>query len=432
MSLGKKIIIAAMALIVVAVAVIVIVGNRNTNDINEKLAQAAGYYGMMDYDKTIATYNAILSKDDTCVEAYIGLATAYSAKGNNTKAFEILEQGVESTGNDSRIADKIAEMSDVMIMSDTTDVSTGIVIEESVVETELEVTTVPVPETTTIPETVTTEETTVTTEETTEVTTITEATTTTKAPETTTAATTTRKPVVTTAKATIPVPNFIGITKEEAASLAKKRNIKLAFEYEDNDTYPNGVIYYQSNREGTLVASTTTVYAYVCVNDTEYVSEETEALRNLKTAVKKWVDSNSSGSVSIDEKNNVVTISVNSTKRFVLDSTVVKAMRKAEGATLRIVTSDYTMSIATSSVADVSKLDLSSDYSGNQSRATFSIESGADSCDIRVVLTNCDINGNDYADMSLYVNNKKPVDFNLTIDEEPILNVSVSGNYVIK
>ncbi len=428
MSLGKKIIIAAMILIAVVVGVIVFIGNKNTYDINEKLAQAAGYYGMMDYDKTIATYNAILSKDDTCVEAYIGLASAYSAKGNNTKAIEVLEQGVDATDNDSRIAEKIAELSGVMIMSDATDVSIGIATEAPVETTTEAVTTVPVTETTTVPETVTTEETTVTTEETTE--TSTESTTTT--PETTTITTTEKTTVVTTAKPTISVPNFIGMPKEEAASIAKSKNIKLVFEYENNDTYPNGVVYYQSNREGTLVASSTTVYAYVCVNDTEYVSEETKTLRSLKSAVKKWVDSKDAGSVSIDEKNSVITINANSTKRFVLDESVVKAIRKCNGATLRIVTSDYTISIPAASVENVSKLDLSSDYSGNQSRVTFTIESGADFCDIRVVLTNCVINSNDFENMKLYVNNKKPVSFDLTIDEEPILLISQSGTYTIK
>ena len=439
MSLGKKIVIAAMILIAVVVGVIVYTGNKNTNDMNEKLAQAAGYYGMMDYDKTIAIYNSVLSTDKTCAEAYIGLASAYSAKGNDTKAIEILEQGMEATKNDSRIANKITEMSDVMIMSDTTEVSTGIATEMPA-ETEVTevITTAPVSETT-IPETVTTEETSVTTEEVTEITTTTEATTTTLAtttvtttPAATTIRTTAATTRVTTAKPTIAVPNFIGIPKDEAAKLAKSKNIKLVFEYENNDTYPNGVVYYQSNREGTLVASSTTVYAYVCVNNTEYVSEDTKDLRNLGDAVSKWLKDNSSGTVTVDEKSNVVTIKATSTKRFVLDDAVVNAMRNCDDAILRIVTSDFTMSVSTSSVKNVSKLDLSSDYNGNQSRATFTIESGADSCNIRVVLTDCKINTSDYDDMGLYVNNKKPISVDLTIDEDPVFNVKTSGTYTIK
>ncbi len=429
MSLGKKIVIAAMILIAVVAAVIIGVENKNTYDINEKLAQAAGYYGMMDYDKTIATYNEILAKDKTCAEAYVGLASAYSAKGNETKAFEILEQGVEATRNDKRIADKIAEMSDdIILMSEATDVTTEFVTEAPIETTVETVTTVPVTEVTTVPETVTTEETTeATTEMTTETTT--EATTTT--PETTTV-TTPKTTIVTTAKPTITVPNFIGVHKDEAAKIAKNKNIKLVFEYENNDTYPNGVIYYQSSREGTLVAPSTTVYAYVCKNNTEYVTEETKTLRNLTSALKKWADSSKVSSVAIDEKNNAVTIYAASTKRFVLDENVVSAIRKCSGATLRIVASDFTMSINTASVSDTTTLDLSADYSGNQSRASFTIADGADECDIRVVLTNCEINSNDYEDMKLYLNNKKPSAVDLSIDEEPVILVSKSGTYTIK
>jgi hypothetical protein len=169
----------------------------------------------------------------------------------------------------------------------------------------------------------------------------------------------------------------------------------------------------------------------VCVNDIEYVSEETKALRNLSSALEKWADSNS-GSVSADENNNVVTISINSTKRFVLDEAVVKAMRDRESATVRVVTDDFVMSIPTMSVADVSSLNLSSDYSGNYNRATFTIEEGAENCDVKVVLTNCIINSTDYENMKLYTNNKKPSAVELTIDEEPVILVSESGTYTIK
>lgn len=413
MSLTKKFAVMAMVVIFVAIFVIIVACNQSEYDINEKLDQAEAYFEMMDYDKTIATYNSIISVDKTCVDAYLGLAAVYSEKGNEKKAFDILEQGLDATRNHTRIAKKIEEMSGEIVSEEESVVS-----EITVTET---VTTVPVIETTVTTEHIeatTTEETTVATEES----------------EETTAATTAateRITETTTAKPTISVPNFIGISKDEALTLAKKKNIKLAFEYENNDTYPNGFIYYQSNREGTLVSSDTKVYAYVCVNDIEYVSEETKALRNLSSALEEWADSNS-GSVSADENNNVVTISINSTKRFVLDEAVVKAMRDCESATVRVVTDDFVMSIPTMSVADVSSLNLSADYSGNYNRATFTIGDGAESCDVKVVLINCTINSSDYENMKLYINNKKPSVIELTIDEEPIILVSESGTYTIK
>ncbi len=418
MSLTKKFAVMAMVVIFVAIFVIIVACNQSEYDINEKLDQAEAYFEMMDYDKTIATYNSIISVDKTCVDAYLGLAAVYSEKGNEKKAFDILEQGLDATRNHTRIAKKIEEMSGEMASEEE-----NIVSEISVTETEI-VTTVPVIETT-----VTTEQTVILSEET--VITTEETTVATEESEETTVAATKKITETTTAKPTISVPNFIGISKEEASALAKRKNIKLAFEYENNDAYPNGFIYYQSNREGTLVSSDTKVYAYVCVNDIEYVSEETKVLRNLSSALEKWADSNS-GSVSADENNNVVTISINSTKRFVLDEAVVKAMRDCESATVRVVTDDFVMSIPTMSVADVSSLNLSADYSGNYNRATFTIGDGAESCDVKVVLINCTINSSDYENMKLYINNKKPSVIELTIDEEPIILVSESGTYTIK
>lgn len=416
MTLAKKFTIIVMAIILVAICVIIVAGNNNEYDINEKLSQAENYFEMMDYDKTIATYNSIISVDKTCVDAYLGLAAVYSEKGNEKKAFDILEQGLDATRNHTRIAKKIEEMSGEIVSEEENAVS-------EITDTET-VTTVPVIETT-----VTTEKTVITAEET--VITTEETTIAAEKTEETTVASTKKITETTTAKPTISVPNFIGISKDEALTLAKKKNIKLAFEYENNDTYPNGFIYYQSNREGTLVASSTTVYAYVCVNDIEYVSEETKALRNLSSALEEWADSNS-GSVSADENNNVVTISINSTKRFVLDEAVVKAMQDCESATVRVVTDDFVMSIPTMSVADVSSLNLSADYSGNYNRATFTIGDGAESCDVKVVLINCTINSSDYENMKLYINNKKPSVIELTIDEEPVILVSESGTYTIK
>lgn len=420
MSLAKKIAVLVMIIILIVIVGIIVESNKNTYNVDKKLEQASGYFEMMDYDKTIATYNFIILKDKTCVEAYLGLASAYSAKGNEKKAFEILEQGLDATHNHIEIAKRIEEM------SEETDADSEEVVSEMIV-TEI-VTTVPVVETTVTTEITTTtteetivtdEETTVTTEETKEVTS-----------ETTVAGT---KKIIetTTAKPTISVPNFIGISKEEAANLAKNKNIKIKFEYEDNDTYPNGFVYYQSNREGTLVASSTTVYIYVCKNDIEYVSEETKALRDLSGILEKWADNNSCD-IRTDEENNVVIISINSAKRFVFDEAVVSAMRDCNEATVRVVTDDFTMLIPTMSVANVSSLNLSADYSGNFSRATFTISEGVENCDVKVILTNCTINSSDYKNMKLYTNNKKPSAIELTIDEEPIILVSESGTYTIK
>lgn len=436
--MSKKIIIAAMALIIAIVGAIVFVCNKSGDSVNEKIIEAQKYYELMDYDKSIAIYNEIISSNSTCAEAYVGLADAYSVKGNTAKALEILERGVEATDNNKIIADKITEFSDP-IMYDAEDNSEAAT---EISEETTTVTTVPVTEeTTTVPETttvVTTEETT-TVSETTTVTTTEETTTTTSETTivTTTAATTpstTRATTVTTAKPTITVPNFIGITKEEAIKLADKKNIMLILEYEKNDTYANGVVFYQSNREGTMVAPTTPVYAYVCVNDTEYVSEEEQAVQSFYNAAKKWGDSNKDkvSKVSLDKKNFTVTVNASSMKNFVIDEAVVTAFRQCKNAALQIVHVDFTISIKSSSVTASQKLNLSSNYSGNDSRATFTVASGADSCTMTVALKKCAINGDDYKNMKLYINNKKPKDVPPIINEEPRLTVNESGTYTIK
>lgn len=436
--MGKKIIIAAMALIAVAVGLIIFISNRNSVTTDDKIAQASKYFEMMDYDKTIAIYNEILAADSLCEEAYIGLADAYTAKDNKDKAIEILERGVEAIGNNEKIADKIFELSDSKLLSGLDDDSSITELSEADTTTQIitEAVTTPISEattvTTTVPET-TTEETT-TTPETTTVTTTEETTTT---PETTTVTTTeatTRATTAVTEKPTIVVPNFIGISKEEAFKIADSQNIMLIFEYEKNDTYPNGVVFYQSSREGTMVAPSTPVYAYVCVNDKEYISDEMQLVRDFYSETEKWANNNSDkiSKIHLNEKTNTVVLYLNSAKRFVLPEDVVTYFRKCENAKLEIVYSEFTLSINSSSVKSDARLNLTSEYSGNTEKAVFDISDGADNCVITVTLTGCEINSNDLKNMKLYNPKDKKSTFKLNIDEQPVFTVSSSGAYKIK
>ena len=435
MSAGKKIIIAAMVLIVLAIGLVIFLAKGNKDTTAEKLARAEEYYNQMDYDKTIAIYNEILSSNAGCTEAYLGLADAYTVKGNSEKAFEILERGVEATNSDERITDKISELSGEASDNEDTEEAVAEVTSVPESETETETETPTAAETTAEPEETTSETTTAETTETT-----TEATTT-AAPVTTTVTTaattraTTRAATAVTEKPTISVPNFIGITKEEAAALAKKKNISLTFEYEKNDTYANGVVFYQSHREGSLVSSKTAVSAYVCVNDTKYVSEEDRNLQDFYKAVKSWGDGNTDRvtSVELNEKSSTVTVKAASIKRFVIDESVITAFSKCKNANLYIVSSDAVIAINSSSVTSAAKLDLSSDVYSSSSRATFSMShSGNFCCTMTVTLTGCNVSHSDLEDMNLYFNEKKSGTFKLTSNSEPIITVSKGGTYVIK
>lgn len=58
----------------------------------------------------LADFEAALELDETLAEAWLGLADVYIRQVDYDKALEVLRTGLEKTGNDERIADKIAEI----------------------------------------------------------------------------------------------------------------------------------------------------------------------------------------------------------------------------------------------------------------------------------------------------------------------------------
>ena len=62
----------------------------------------------------LADYEAALDLDETLVDAWLSLADVYIRQGNYDEAIEILQEGLRVTGNDSSIADKIAEMENTL------------------------------------------------------------------------------------------------------------------------------------------------------------------------------------------------------------------------------------------------------------------------------------------------------------------------------
>lgn len=57
-----------------------------------------------------ADYEAAVALDDTLAEAYLGLADVYIRQGDYDRALEILRQGLEKTGENREISDKIDEI----------------------------------------------------------------------------------------------------------------------------------------------------------------------------------------------------------------------------------------------------------------------------------------------------------------------------------
>ena len=58
----------------------------------------------------LTDYEAALALDGTLADAWLGLVDVYIRQGDYDKALEILREALEKTGNDTSIADKIAEM----------------------------------------------------------------------------------------------------------------------------------------------------------------------------------------------------------------------------------------------------------------------------------------------------------------------------------
>ena len=58
----------------------------------------------------LADFEAALELDETLAEAWLGLADVYIRQGDYDKALEVLRTGLDKTGNDERIAGKIAEI----------------------------------------------------------------------------------------------------------------------------------------------------------------------------------------------------------------------------------------------------------------------------------------------------------------------------------
>lgn len=109
--ISRKMFFAAAALTLAAAAVGVILVDRDTDaDMEKKLETAGEYLANSDYDNAIAIYNGIITEDDGCSEAYIGLAEAYYAKSRTEKSLEILERALEFSDDEDAIIEKIAEI----------------------------------------------------------------------------------------------------------------------------------------------------------------------------------------------------------------------------------------------------------------------------------------------------------------------------------
>lgn len=309
----KQIIIIAVILAALAAAACIFVFSGSKEDGEAKLLAAAeNYYKALDYDKAIATYNRIISENSSCAEAYIGLADVYMDMGNEAKASEILERGMNESDSANSVADKFKDIfgdeSYAELFSSGADVSEESVLppeeseeltEEIPEETEPAVTEIPdeedteteeaETEVTTVPtETETAATTTaattaapvvyttaatraatyattraVTHEETTTTTAVTTVPTTVTTAETTTTTVSYKLNLYAPESLTIKVPNFIGQREDYVAEVAASKGITMEYIYEFNEEYAAGRVFKQSFKNGEKIAPSMIMYVHV-------------------------------------------------------------------------------------------------------------------------------------------------------------------------
>ena len=68
-------------------------------DLREKLELAFQYLENMEYDSALDAFAQIINIDEKQVDAYIGMARAFSSKGQQKEAGDYAGKGYEATGN---------------------------------------------------------------------------------------------------------------------------------------------------------------------------------------------------------------------------------------------------------------------------------------------------------------------------------------------
>lgn len=108
--LQKILIVIAMILILAVVAFMFYISRSKNSQLEEKLSLALEYCELMDYDKSIAIYNEIMQSNSSEPKVYIGLSDVYVKMGKDDKAVAILEKGLEKSGQNEKIKERLKDL----------------------------------------------------------------------------------------------------------------------------------------------------------------------------------------------------------------------------------------------------------------------------------------------------------------------------------
>lgn len=106
----KILIVIAMILILAVVAFMFYISRSKNSQLEEKLSLALEYCELMDYDKSIAIYNEIMQSNSSEPKVYIGLSDVYVKMGKDDKAVAILEKGLEKSGQNEKIKERLKDL----------------------------------------------------------------------------------------------------------------------------------------------------------------------------------------------------------------------------------------------------------------------------------------------------------------------------------
>ena len=96
---GKMLVLAVLILAMSAAAGCGASEGQVKKDVREKLLLAYQYLENMEFDAALDAFAAVIEIDEKQVDAYIGMARAYSARGDHATARETARKGYEATGN---------------------------------------------------------------------------------------------------------------------------------------------------------------------------------------------------------------------------------------------------------------------------------------------------------------------------------------------
>lgn len=115
--------------VIVTITIVILSASGDEDDIAHKLETARKYLTEMKYEEAKAIYEEIIKTDPKCEEAYIGLADVYIGLGDENKAIEVLEKGIDKVRVNSDLKKKLNELEEKLKDKDDnkeTDIETDI------------------------------------------------------------------------------------------------------------------------------------------------------------------------------------------------------------------------------------------------------------------------------------------------------------------